>query len=193
MNEHQEPSWADIKEMFAETDKKIKKTDQRFDKGIAELRLYLKEENSKLDKRFAETAAEMEKLNKHLGGISKSNGDMAEEYFFSAFRKDKIFMNEKYDRIQKGLFYSLECPKGEFDIVLFNGKSVVIIEVKYKARPENVNSDDLILRVERFKKYFPEYKHHKIYLAVAAMSFKKGLATICIKPALQPYIRLGRK
>jgi len=200
MRNQKKTTWGDIKVMFVETDKQIKEvgqlvreTDRRLDKGLAELILQLKEESEELDKRFIETAVEMEKLNKHLGSISKNNGDMAEEYFFSAFRKDKIFMNEQYDRIQKGFFYSFECPRGEFDIVLFNGKSVAIIEVKYKARSENINIEDLISRIERFKKYVPEYKNHNIYLGVAAMSFKSGLASKLHNAGIATIHPMGKK
>ena len=200
MNEDQNFTWDDIKRMFAETRQQIKETgqqmketDQRLEKLFAETDKQMKETDKKLDKRFSKMTQSMKKLDKHLGGIGKNNGDMAEEYFFSAFRKDKIFMNEKYDRIQKGFFYSFECPKGEFDIVLFNGKSVAIIEVKYKAKPENVVIENLISRIERFKEYVPEYKNHNIYLGVAAMSFKSGLATRLHEAGIATIHPMGKK
>ncbi|MCL2435422.1 MAG: hypothetical protein FWD09_04700 [Lentimicrobiaceae bacterium] len=178
-----------LDKMFAETDRQMKETDRQ----MKETDRQMKETDKKIDKRFAKLTQAMKKLDKHLGGIGKNNGDMAEEYFFSAFRKDKIFMNEKYDRIQKGFFYSFECPIGEFDIVLFNGKSVAIIEVKYKARPDNVSSEELISRIERFKKYVPEYKNHNIYLGVAAMSFKSGLASKLHKAGIATIHPVGKK
>ena len=214
MNKDQKLTWDDIKRMFAETDRQfkeigqrmkqtdqqMKQTDQRLDKRFAEsvrqtkaLEELLKEANEKLDKRFVKMAEEIERANSRVGGIGNSNGDMAEEYFFSAFRKDKIFMNEQYDRIQKGFFYSFECPIGEFDIVLFNGKSVAIIEVKYKATPYNIDIDDLISRIERFKKYVPEYKNHNIYLGVAAMSFKSGLASKLHKKGIATIHPVGKR
>ena len=159
MNEHQEPSWADIRAMFAELSNDIK------------------ESNEKIDKVFAQTAQEVDRICKELGGISRSNGDLAEEFFFNAFRKDKIFMGEKYDRIHKGYFSTVDPYRYEYDIVFFNGTNIAIVEVKYKAKPENIDIDALLLRVEHFKKYTKEYKNHKIYLGVAAMSFKKGLAS----------------
>jgi DNA mismatch repair ATPase MutL len=128
-------------------------------------------------KRSAELEKQYTALCKEVGGISKSNGDMAENFFFNAFRKDKTFMGEQYDRIHKGYFSTVDPYRNEYDIVLFNGKNIAIIEVKYKATPKNVKIEHLISRIDHFKKYAKEYKNHNIILGVAAMSFKSGLAT----------------
>jgi len=53
--------------------------------------------------------------------------------------------------------------------MLFNGRAVCIVEVKYKA-----DSDDVlqVLRKERtFRTNFPEHNKKKLYLAMASMSF----------------------
>ena len=118
---------------------------------------------------------------------------MAEEFFFNAFRKDKIFMNEKYDQIHKGYFYSIDDIRNEFDIVFINGKSIAIVEVKYKAKPENIDIEHLVSRAERFKKFAPIYKNHNIYLGVAAMSFKKGLASVLHKAGIVTIHPVGKK
>ena len=65
--------------------------------------------------------------------------------------------------------------EAEYDLLLFNEKSAAIIEVKYNAKPENINVERIISRVEIFKKLMPAYKDFNIYLGVAAMSFKEGL------------------
>jgi len=171
-------NYAEIKTLFDETKKELREISQeKFEKQIAEYRRYRNEITGKIDKRFSEIAVEIDKLNRHLGGITKNNGDMAEEFFFNAFRKDKIFLGEKYDRIHKGYFSSIDPYRYEYDIVLFNGTNIAIIEVKYKARNENIDIENLLSRVEHFKKYAKEYKNHNIILGVAAMSFKSGLAT----------------
>jgi hypothetical protein len=65
----------------------------------------------------------------------------------------------------------------EFDLVLLNGKSAALIEIKYNAKPENISVEKIISRVEIFKILVPECEGYDIYLGVAAMSFKKGLET----------------
>jgi hypothetical protein len=145
------------------------------------------------EQRKKESDQRIAKLEKLIGGIGNSNGEMAEEFFFNAFRKDKIFMNEKYDKIQKGYFSSHEPHKWEFDIVFFNGLSVAIIETKYNAKPDNIDIDELISRIDIFKHYSPEYKNHNIYLGVAAMSFKSGLASKLHKVGIATIHPVGKK
>jgi len=174
-------------------DKLFAKLSNLKEKENAEYSRQRKEADEKLDKRFAEISANIEKLNKEYGGISKNNGDMAENFFFNAFRKDKIFMGEKYDRIHKGYFSSVDPYRYEYDIVFFNGTKIAIIEVKYKANPENIVYDELLKRVVHFKKYAKEYKDHQIILGVAAMSFKSGLATELHKKGVATIHPVGKK
>ena len=207
MNEHQELSWAEIKEMFAETGRRLKETEQLI-KEYAQQRLKEEEkrekeeekrekEEEKREKEARKREKEIDKryayLEKLVGGIGNSNGEMAENFFFNAFRKDKIFMNEKYDRIRRNYFSSADPYKGELDIVLFNGTSVAIIEVKYNAKKENIDIETLYKRVEWFREIEPAYKNHKIYLAVAAMSFKYGLATKLQKAGIVTIHPVGKK
>ena len=57
----------------------------------------------------------------------------------------------------------------EYDILLFNGQAVCIVEVKYKADSNDVQQ---VLRKERtFRANFPEHNHKKLYLALASRSF----------------------
>jgi len=59
--------------------------------------------------------------------------------------------------------------------VLLNGKSAALIEVKYNAKPDNVSIEKIISKIKYFKILYPECEKFKIYLGVAAMSFKEGL------------------
>ncbi|MDR2973054.1 MAG: hypothetical protein LBU83_14210, partial [Bacteroidales bacterium] len=90
MKKEKELSWAEIKAMFAETDKQFKETDRRF-----------KETDKKVDK----MCERIDRLGEHLGGISNSNGDMAEEYFFNTLNRDKKFANETFDRMKRNVSY----------------------------------------------------------------------------------------
>jgi len=221
MNQNEKLTWDDIKAMFAETREQLRVLTQREEefykqkekdrREMEKDRKHMEkahkvtekerkemiknwnrmvaesyERNAILDKKFAE-------LNRQLGGISRSNGDMAEEFFYNVFRKDKIFLNEKYDRIHRNYFCTVDSYRNEYDIVLFNGEKIAIIEIKYKARPDNVDIDYLIARIEHFKKYANEYKNHKIVLGVAAMSFRSGLATKLHKAGFVTIHPVGKK
>jgi hypothetical protein len=85
------------------------------------------------------------------------------------------FVNENFDNIRKNMSCDNGTLAAEFDLVLFNGKSAALIEIKYNAKLDNIEIETLISRVEVFRILFPEYAHYNIYLGVAAMSFKKDL------------------
>ncbi|MDR0869616.1 MAG: hypothetical protein LBN39_02375, partial [Planctomycetaceae bacterium] len=59
-------------------------------------------------------------------------------------------------------------------IVLFNGSSVAVVEVKYRIHPNDL--ERLINRkVEHFRMLFPRYAKHKLYLGIAGMSFDENV------------------
>ena len=178
----------DIWEMFAETSKQFKETDQRIAKMNEETTQYLKQSNDDANQR-------LDKLAKLVGGIGNSNGELAEEYFYNAFYRDRTFVNEKFDSIKRNFTYRGEGDdlKAEYDIFLFNGKSAAIIEVKYNAKAENIEIDKLISRIGVFKIWFPEYKNHNIYLGVAAMSFKKDIVWQLHRAGIATIRPIGKK
>jgi len=152
-----------------------------------------KETDRRLEKMYEESRKERKELNQQLGGISNSNGEMAEAYFYNAFKKHKYFANEHYDHVLKPTKVTNGELEAEFDIILFNGKSVAIIEVKYNAKPENIYIDDLISSVEKFRILFPNYKNHNIYLGVAAMTFREGLEKRLHRNGIATIRQLGKK
>ncbi|MCL1969460.1 MAG: hypothetical protein FWF65_07915, partial [Bacteroidetes bacterium] len=188
-----------IKEMAAENDRRAAENDRRAaenDRRAAENDKMIAENKQKFAEMRAEsrkTDRQLNKLGRLLGGISNSNGEMAENYFYYAFKADKTFANEKFDEIARNLAFKSKDKSAEFDLVLFNGKSAAIIEVKYNAKPENISVEKLISRVEIFKILCPNYKNHKIYLGVAAMSFKEGLETELHQAGIATVRQIGKK
>jgi hypothetical protein len=174
-----------IKEMATENDRRAAEND----KMIAEN----KQKFAEMRAESRKTDRQLNKLGRLLGGISNSNGEMTENYFYYAFKADKTFANEKFDEIARNLAFKSKDKSAEFDLVLFNGKSAAIIEVKYNAKPENISVEKLISRVEIFKILCPNYKNHKIYLGVAAMSFKEGLETELHQAGIATIRQIGKK
>jgi hypothetical protein len=194
--------FAESKQQTKETERQMKensaKVDERLDqlfKRMEESSANADERSAKADERSDRADERLDKLGKYLGGIANSNGEMAEDFFFNTFRRDKIFLNETFDTIRKDYLYSTTggYHGPESDIVLFNGKSVAIIEVKYNAKPDNIDVNDLISNVALFREYSPAYKNHNVYLGVAAMSFKKGLATKLHKEGIATIHPLGKR
>ena len=145
------------------------------------------------DRRMKETDRQMKALQKELGGISNSNGEMAEAYFYNALRRDKTFVNEKFDKIQKNRSIRNGTVEAEFDIVLFNGTSAAIIEVKYTANRKNISVREMIAKVAPFKMLYPAYKNCNIYLGVAALSFKGGMEKRLHRNGIATIRQVGKK
>ena len=128
-------------------------------------------QQAETDRQLKETDRLVKSNALQINGISKNNGATAEEYFYNALlHGNKKLFGEDFDDVFRGeKRKTIKGYEDEYDIMLFNGRAVCIVEVKYKA-----DSDDVlqVLRKERtFRKNFPEHSNKRLYLAVASMSF----------------------
>jgi hypothetical protein len=115
-----------------------------------------------------ENAKQLKELRKTVGAWANNHGFFAEEYFINSFeQKKQNFFGEKFDEIEKNVKGIKKGFKDEYDILLINGKSIGIIEIKFKAHENDVL--EVIRKAETFRVNFPEYKNHKIYLGLASM------------------------
>jgi hypothetical protein len=142
---------------------------------------------------YEESRKERKEMNRHLGGIDNSNGEIAETYFYNAFKAGKTFANEKFDHVQQPTRITDGKIEAEFDVILFNGTSVAIIEVKYNANPDNISVRRLISRVDIFRLLYPKYRNHNVYLGVAAFSFRKGLEQRLHRNGIATVRQVGKK
>jgi len=61
--------------------------------------------------------------------------------------------------------------------LLVNGKSVAIIEVKFKVHDKDV--EKVTKKIKPFREKFPEYKNHSLYLGLASMVFDEKVENDC--------------
>ena len=183
--------------LSAETDRKFAETKQLFD----ELDIKADRRSADLDAKFEETkrgfeetkhgfdetkqlfdklGIKAENMNTKLEGISKSNGLFAEEYFFNSLADKMEFAGIDFDDIcTRGSLFERKkkMPDGsvlkdQFDIVMRNGKSVAIIEIKYKAESDYVK--ELATRkVKNFRILYPEHEKDDVYLGLGSLSFNE--------------------
>ena len=163
-------------QLRAETERLRKEADARFEQLRAETERQMAE-------RQAETDRQIKMVNQTLGSWANNQGYFAEEYFFNSFeRGQQNFFGEKFDDIEKNIKGFKAGYKDEYDILLVNGKSIGIIEVKYKG-----NKNDLpkvIRKAETFRRNFPDYQNHKIYLGLATLVFSPELEQACINEGI---------
>ena len=142
------------------------------DKEMAQLR-----ENS--EREMAQLKKSQEEMQKVLSGIGISNGLVAEDLIFNSLNNRMSFGGITFDDIDQGIRRGKRLPDGskvvgEYDVVLFNGAAIAIIDVKYRVRKEDI--EYLIdVHMPKFKVLFPQYKDFNVYLGLGGMSFQRGV------------------
>jgi len=183
---------ADVWAMFAETDRKMQETDRimqenarqreeerRFlTENLAETRRVLQENDRKLTEKFEKLGITVKDINSNVVGIGHSNGEYAEDYFFSSLKNKMEFAGVHFDDISTDFKLMRKAPDGrriedQFDIVMLNGEAAAIIEIKYKARKGD-SKQIVNQKVSNFRFLFPDYAKLKIYLGLAAFTFEES-------------------
>jgi hypothetical protein len=178
-----EEIWA----ILRETAQLQKENERHFEK---EQRSFEKE-RAKTEKMMKENALRFKEMEQTIGSWANNHGFFAEEYFISSFKKGRRnFFGENFERLldrvkgipQKGF-------EDEYDILLINGKSVGIVEIKFKAHLNDIPT--VLRKAETFRVNFPEYKNHQIYLGLATMAFYHKLEQECIKKGIAVIKQIG--
>jgi len=136
---------------------------------FAETERILKENRIDTERLFKETDRMQKENARMIGGMSNSNGEVAESYFTNSFTNSMQFAGQEYDSItcnQRKKVKKLNL-QDEYDLLLHNGNSVVIIEIKYKADKDDVAP--LLRKAQTYKQLFPEYTHYSLYLGLAGL------------------------
>ena len=158
-------TWEQLEGMMADliisqqnTDLKFQDTDKKF---------------QDTDKKFLETDKRWKEIQEELGGIGKSNGQVAEDFFYTSVKSNYKVGKMEFDYIDRNLKRETKTLKGEYDIILYNHFKVLIIEVKYNFRKKNLQ--EFYKNLKTFKSLFPNYKEYKVYGAVAFMTAEDGV------------------
>jgi len=125
---------------------------------------------------FAETDKKINALREQIGGISNSNGEFAEEFFYNSLKKTMIFAGVHYEYISNQFNRGKVLPdkteiKAQFDIVLHNGNAIALIEAKYKANLKDIK-EMVEKKVPNFRLLYPEYAKYKLYLGIGSLVLK---------------------
>ena len=125
---------------------------------------------AKTDQQLAKTDAQLAKTERILSGIGINLVHAAEEFFANSLQKNKKLGKVKFDAVALQLKGHKGKVQDEFDVVMYNGNAVGLVEVKHKVHPSDV--DQLITRkLLNFKALFPKYADAAFYLGIAGMSF----------------------
>jgi len=167
--------FARLEAQFAETDAKFDKrfaeTDAKLNKFFAETNAQLAKTDAQLaktDAQLAKTDAQLKKLSDMVGGTVNNQGQAVEEFFYRSLAKQLRVSNMKFDVIYRNLTGHIKGLQDEFDIVLANGDTLALFEVKTKAHTSLVETM-LQRKIPNLRKVLPNFKNYKIYAGIASL------------------------
>jgi hypothetical protein len=155
-----------------EADARMAASKEEADAKIAEANARMAASFDRLERVVEETKAQ-------LSGLSDSAGRAVESLACSFFDSRMTFAGVKFDYVEIGVNRRSKLPdgtriQGEYDVVLYNGSAIALIEAKNRVRRSDVTK--LINeQMPRFKQLFPQYKDFKYYLGLCGMSFEDGV------------------
>jgi hypothetical protein len=114
------------------------------------------------------TDARFDKLAAKYGGLSDNLGSAAEEFFYNSLESAPMVGGIRFDAVHAKVFGGKMGKQSEYDIVLVNGATAAIVEVKYKVHPSAL--DQLEAQLHKYKEHFPEHKDFALYGGIAGMS-----------------------
>ena len=171
----------ELKVSQLKTDAQLAKTDEQLAKTDKQL--------SKTDLQLAKTDMRLNKIAKMYGGVANNQGDVAEEFYFNSLKSRPILNGIEFD-FTESVTRNYKGLEDEYDILLVNGKDVFIIEVKYKAHPEDL--ERLIhKKAPNFKKLFPGYKNYTHHLGLASFYISDDVKALALKQGVTILQRKG--
>lgn len=116
----------------------------------------------------AETSRVVKEIGRRMGAMATNQGDLAEEFFYNSLDARPVIGNVEFDTVTPNLIMGAKQSRSEFDIVLVNGQSVALVEVKYKAHLNDL--DQVQSKVASYRRLRPEHKNYKIFAGLAGFS-----------------------
>ncbi len=158
-------------EQLAKTDAQLAETDAKLTQLAEQFAIQSAKTDAqmaKTDAQLAKTDAKLNKLAKLFGDVNNNRGEMVEEFFFTSLKKKPIIAGITFETVHRNLHGSKGKIQDEFDLVLINGDSLALLEIKNKAHLKLV--DQIIeKKIPNFKILFPQFSHYKIYAGIASM------------------------
>jgi len=139
------------------TDEQMKHTDEQLKRTDEQLK--------RTDEQLKRTDEKLERIGVLAGNIGKNQGDVAEEFFCNSLIKDNHLGDMRFEDVTKNMGKHRGKTQEEYDLVLTNGDSIAVVEVKYKVHIDDL--DKLDRKMKHFKTLFPIYNKYKQYGAIA--------------------------
>ena len=166
---------------LARTDAKLAETCARVDAVCARL--------DRVSEKLDRVSNKVDRMAKMDGGVSNSQGAVAEEFYYNSLKAKPFLRGMRFDHVDRNWGKTCRNQQDECDLVLLNGSTVFIFEVKYKVRESDLQRL-LTTKKTNFNQFFPEYRDHEQHWGLATFHIDDKLKARVLKKGL---ILLQRK
>ncbi len=144
---------------------------------MAKIEAQIAEAHKKTEAPISKSDRKMESLFEELADdLTKEPGEIAKEFFYHSLANNPCLAGMRFDRVHHLEGGRAGGPTGEYDIVLANSDTLVLVEVSARAKPK-ICEYIIKTKIPDFRKLFPPFcKNHKIIGAVASMVSNDELA-----------------
>ena len=150
---------AKITTQLAATDAQLAATDAQLQANAVQ--------QAQTEAKLNRTAEKIDRLAEMYGGVSNSQGAVAEEFYYNSLKDKPVSIGMNFDSIYKNIAGNRHGVEDEFDLVLVNRDNVFVLEIKYKAHPRDL-ARLLEKKLNNFNTLLPQYKDHTQRWGLAA-------------------------
>ena len=150
-------------------------TNDELTKAILELR----EAQVQTDEQIDEMVKSINRVSQNIDGVNKSIGLEVEEFFYSSLKKNPTIANINFDFVYQNDTRNIKGRTQEIDILLENGSSIGVVEVKNRVSQKSIDQLDKI--IDNFYYFHRDYEGYRLIGALAGKIFPKHLQTQALK------------
>lgn len=103
-----------------------------------------------------------------VDGVGKSQGMVAEEFYANSLTLNPQIGKLKFDQVMTDIKVGKGHDNAQFDVIMINGNSAAIVEVKYRAQIKTIAQ--LEQQMIEFRTRLPIYDKFKLYGGIAGFS-----------------------
>ena len=132
----------------------------------------------------------VDRMAEMYGGVSNNQGAVAEEFYYNSLKAKPVIKGIRFDYVDRNWGKTSRNQQDEFDLVLLNGSTVFVFEVKYKARESDLQRL-LTTKKTNFNQFFPEYRDYDQHWGLATFHIHDKLKAQALKKGLTLLQRKG--